>query len=395
MKITKVETVRVQEFDQAFWVEVHTDTGLVGLGETYYAPRALAAIVHDVFAPRLIGQDPLAIDRHWHNMFRQADAWGYGGAEARAISALDIALWDIAGQATGQPIYNLLGGACRDKIRVYETYSGDRLANDPVGLAKELLAEGITAVKVYPFAHTDLSAHGQHISPQDIERGLEPIKKIREALGNAIEIAHDGGARWDLVDAIRIAQAMEPYDILWQEELLSTMDVDAHVKLARETKTPICSSERLLTRFRFHEYLEKGAVEIVMPDLVWTGGISETKKISTMAEAYQLPVAPHDCTGPVNEVACAHICMNVPNIMIMESTRSYYKGWYGKIIEPNVRIENGFLFAPEGPGLGVRLRRDVKERPDATVAVTDRPGPGPVWSLYPFAPSKPLTPKII
>ncbi len=381
MKITKVETIRVQELSHILWVQVYTDEGLVGLGETWYAPRAVAAVVHEVFAPLIIGQDPLRVELLWQTMFDKAESWGYGGAEGRALSAIDIALWDIAGQATGQPIYNLLGGACRDRIRVYNTCAsyGDIqdfqwFLDDPVGLAESLLKEGITAMKVYHLGRLAAPTRGQYLAPRDLQESLEPIRKVRQALGNQIEIAHDGGARWNLPNAIRIAQAMEPYDMMWQEELLQPLNMEAHLRLAQATKTPICAAERLVSRYRFRDFIEKGAVDIVMPDLIWTGGITETKKICTMAETYQLPVTPHDCTGPVNVFACAHICMNVPNVMIMETVRSYYQGWYGRFVEPNITVKDGFLLAPQGPGLGTRLRPEVRQRSDVAIEVSDQPG---------------------
>ncbi len=382
MRITRIETIRIGEFDRGLWVRVHTDEGLVGLGETWFAPRAVAAVIHDVLSPMLIGKDPLAIEYHWKEMFRMVNAFGYAGAETRAISALDIALWDIAGQATGQPIYNLLGGACRDRIRIYNTCidygnikDGSMMFGDPVGLAESLLAEGITAMKVYVADFLADDNLGYSIPSSAIKRAVEPIARIRDALGDAMDIANDGHGRFSLHNAIRIAQAMEPYGLLWQEELIEPVNVETHLRLAQATSTPICVSERLVSRYQFREYIEKGAAEIVMPDLIWTGGISETKKIATMAETYQAPVCPHDATGPVNIFACAHICMNAPNAMLMETVRSYYKGWYERIVEPNLPIEKGYLYAPQGPGLGTRLRAEVLRRPDVSIEVSDQPGP--------------------
>ncbi|GAG42699.1 unnamed protein product, partial [marine sediment metagenome] len=163
-------------------------------------------------------------------------------------------------------------------------------------------------------------------------------------------------------------------DMFWQEELIQPTNVENHVVLAHEVEAPICVSERLVSKYQFRDYLRAGAAEIVMPDLIWTGGITETKKIATMAEAEQRPVAPHDCTGPVNVFACAHICMNAPNAYIMETVRSYYRGWYDRFVEPNIVVKDGHLLAPEGPGLGTRLKADVRERPDALVEVSDEAG---------------------
>ena len=221
MKITKVETIRVEEFDRVVWVQIYTDEGHVGLGETWYGAQAVEASIHELFAPMLVGRNPLEIERHWHNMFRLADHWGYGGSETRAISAIDIALWDIAGQVADRPIYDLLGGTCRDRIRVYNTGGGPNYPSDPVPWVKELLARGITAMKVGAFPHAHEGDGYQVVSEEELNRILDPIWKIREAVGNAIEIAIDGHGYWSLHNAIKIAQALEPYNILWLEEMLS------------------------------------------------------------------------------------------------------------------------------------------------------------------------------
>ncbi len=383
MKITSIETIHLGEFPLITWVQVKTDSGHVGLGETFFGPRAVAGCVHEMFAPMLIGKDPLAIERHWRDMFDMANAFGYAGAEARAISAIDIALWDISGQVAGQPIYNLLGGACRDRVRTYNTtgqYGDNRdmemAVLDPGTLAKSLLDEGITAMK---WAFTDQFAdinRGTHISSEDLKLLIKPVEEIRAAVGDRIEVANDGHGRWNLNSAIKIGKAMDHLDMMWQEELIQPTNVESHLRLADEIEAPVCVSERLITKYQFREYLRAGAAEVVMPDLIWTGGITETKKICTMAEVEQRPVAPHDMTGPVNIFACAHISMNAPNVYLIETCRAFYGkgGWYDKVVETNIKVEDGYLFAPEGPGLGTRLRRDVFDRSDLTVEITDEPG---------------------
>jgi len=371
VRIAKIETIRVAEVDRALWVQVYTDEGQVGLGETWYGAQAVEASVHELFAPMLVGRNPLEIERHWHNMFRLADHWGYGGAETRAISAIDTALWDIAGQSAGRPIYELLGGACRDRIRIYNTGGGPDYHHNPVPWVKELLSRRITAMKVgmFPDAH---EGEGYDLTPEALDALIGPIRKIREAVGNTMQIAVDGHGFWSLHNAIRLAQALDPYDMLWLEEMLSPRNVDAHLRLAQEAKSPVCLAERLVTRYQFRDYIEKGAAEIVMPDLIWTGGVSETRKIAILAETYQTPVCPHDCTGPVNVFACAHICMNAPNAMLMETTRPYYEGWYETFVTPNLSISEGHLLAPKGPGLGTKLRPEVRQRPDASIQVSDQ-----------------------
>ncbi|MBI4306549.1 MAG: mandelate racemase/muconate lactonizing enzyme family protein, partial [Chloroflexi bacterium] len=316
MKITSLETIRVQEFHHVLWVQVHTDAGYTGLGETWYLPRAVAAVIHDVYAPYLIGKNPMNRERLWDLMYGIAESFGYAGAEFRALSAVDTALWDIAGQATGQPIYNLLGGACRERIPIYNTIGSygpyqdnEWELRDPVGLAQSYIDEGLRMFKAYYMMPYGASNAGQSITWKEIKEGLKPLARIRKALGDQIEIAHDGAGRWSLPAAINIVRAMEEYNIAWQEEMLRPVNVETHLRLAAETKTPICAAERLISKYQFREFIEKGAAEIVMPDLIWTGGITETKKIAALAETYQTPIAPHDWTGPVNVFACAHISM--------------------------------------------------------------------------------------
>ena len=397
MKITRIDTLRLGEFPNLIWVQIHTDTGLVGLGETFYIPGAIAAVIHDVAAPVLLGEDPLDIERHWHALFHITNYYGYAGAELRAISALDIALWDLAGKAMGQPIYNLLGGRVRERIRTYNTCASYGGIDDYHGflqhageLAEDLLREGITAMKIWPFdeyagadrvagADTRRSAHvprdyytvGQHITPDQLKLGLAPIQQIRQAVGDRMEIALELHARWNLPSAIRIAKAVEPYDLLWFEEAMTPDPVDDLARLVQETRVPICVSERLFSRYAFRQVLERKAAHIVMPDIIWTGGISESKKIANMAEAYHLPIAPHDCTGPVNVFACLHLCASCPNTMIMESVRAFYRGYYDEIVEPNLVVRNGYIEFPTSPGVGTQLRPQVFQRSDALLQVSE------------------------
>lgn len=394
MKITKIETIRLAEHRNTLWVQVHTDTGHVGLGETFYVPGAVAAVIHEVAAPVMLGEDPLEIERHWHTLFHITNYYGYAGAEMRAISALDIALWDIAGQVAGQPIYALLGGRVRDRIKTYNTCVSYGALDDYTAfherageLAESLLREGITIMKIWPFdqfaaparrlgvgegrqSTRDWYTVGQHITPEQLRLGLEPVRQIRAAVGDRMEVAIELHARWNLPAAIRIARALEPYDIFWFEDALTPDPVDDLARLVQETRVPICVSERLFTRYAFRQVLERKAAHIVMPDIIWTGGISEGKKIAAMAEAYHLPIAPHDCSGPVNVFACLHLCASCPNTLAMESVRAFYRGYYDEIVTPNLDVRDGHIHFPTAPGLGTKLRPEIMQRPDATVQVS-------------------------
>jgi galactonate dehydratase len=378
VKVTEIETIRIGEFPDLVFVQVHTDRGVIGLGETWYAASTVEAAIHDHFGPLIIGRDPAEIESHWQTMFRLSDHAGYGGAEVRAISALDIALWDIKGKLAGLPVYELLGGKVREKIRVYNTCGvygeiddGWAIYRDAGEVAKSLLDEGITGMKHSPTDYIARYSDGQSVLPADLDWALTPIRQIRDAVGNQIDVATDAHAKWSLTPAIQIVQAFEQYEPMWHEELLAPFNETAHLRLRESTKTPIAIAERLVSRYQHRRFIENGAASIVMPDLEWTGGISEVHKIAVLASAHQLPIAPHDCLGPVNMFACAQICMSVPNTMIMEYNRAMARGWYSRFVTPDVPVRDGFLHAPQEPGVGCSLRPEVRDRPDAVIRTSD------------------------
>lgn len=387
MRITKIDTLRLPEHPNALWVHLHTSEGLIGLGETYYIPGAVEAVIHDFAAPLLLDQSAFDRERHWQNLFSSANFFGYAGAEMRAISALDLALWDLLGQYTGQPLYNLLGGRCRDSIRIYNTCVNTPLYDDqdaflhrPGELAQSLLAQGITQMKVWPWDRfapqmmggaltgpagwSAVGPAGHDLSAEDLKQGLWTIQEIRKAVGDRMDIAIEGHARWDLNVALRIARALEPYDVIWMEDMIQPDSVGDLARLVTETRVPQCVSERLFTRYAFREVLERQAAHIVMPDLIWTGGVTETLKIAALADTYHLGVAPHDCTGPVNVFACLHVCAAIPNAMVMETVRGFYQGYYRDLVTVPVPVREGRAFLDMGPGLGVALRPEVLMRSD-------------------------------
>ena len=415
MKITKIETIWFeaqpaavwqqqnpkarQALPNNLWVRIHTDTGLSGLGETYYLPRAVAAIIHDVYAPLLIGRDPRDIENHWQNMFALTNFCGVMGAEMRALSALDIALWDLVGQISGLPIYALLGGRSRDRIRVYNTCVGfgkypdlDAWLNGRAGeLAEDLLKSGVTAMKIWPFdqfgpgiagpenergqtlvwgAVTAAGTRGLGISNDDLNAGTAIVADIRRAVGDKMQIAIEGHCRWDLPSSIKIAKALEPYDIMWLEEIMPPDNVEAFVRLKAATTIPICQSERVFTRFGFRPWIEKAATDIVMMDLSWGGGLTEGRKVAAMADTAYLPFTCHDTIGPVALWAATHLMLNAPNGLIMETVRGYVDGWYDEVVEDRIEIVDGRLILRDRPGLGTRLRDSLFSRAGARVETT-------------------------
>jgi len=261
MKITAIETLHLSRGItvhagpiQWLWVLIHTDAGLTGLGETYPHPEAEKAIIHRSLAPVLLGRDPLSIDRLWADMFQAISYSGWAGAEMRAISAIDIALWDLAGKAAGAPVYQLLGGASRESIRTYNTcYDRVDFMTEPVRLARELLESGIRAMKIWPFDGVAHETGGQYITPDQMRRGIEPLRLIREEFGDSMDVALEFHGYWNLPCAIRIAEKVTPYSPMWLEEMLPQDNMVAYKLLAKATKVPLCLSERLMTRWGFRE----------------------------------------------------------------------------------------------------------------------------------------------
>ena len=393
MKVTKLETIRLLEFPNILWVKVHGEDGLYGLGETFMAAAAVEAFLHEIVAPRILGTDAHAID------LIASKLYGYlgfrsTGVETRAASAVDIALWDLWGKATNQPVVQLLGGRTRDKIRTYNTCAGYQYIRDTrlqqvenwgldknAGpyedlegflhradeLALSLLEQGITGMKIWPFDPAAEASGGHYISGPDLDRALEPFRRIRSAVGDRMDIMVEFHSLWNLPTAIRIARALEPFDTFWHEDPIK-MDALADLSAyAAASRAPVCASETLAFRQSFRELMEARAAGIVMLDLSWCGGLSEAKKIATMAEAWHLPVAPHDCTGPVVLAASTHLSCNAPNALIQESVRAFYTGWYRELVTALPEVKDGMIAPPPGPGLGMDLLPDLAARKDAVV----------------------------
>ncbi len=371
MKITKIETIQAPEYSHLLWVRIHTDEGPIGLGETYPLVEPVKALIDQVFGPGyLFGRDPLRIEAHWRGMFDRCNFSGWAGAEMRAISAIDLALWDILGQKTGQPIYQLLGGACCERIRIYNTcgpYQHFDFLKNADEYAQYLLDSGIQAMKIWPFDGYARQSHGQYISPGELKKALEPVRKVRKAVGDAMDLAIEFHGHWNLNCAVRIAQALEEYEVMWLEDMMKPDNLDAYEHLSKATRLPLILSERLLTRYQFLPVMQRGIARIVNPDVEWCGGISEGKKIATMAEAYQLPVAFHNYGGPVLNFASAHVAASTPNMMILETGRNLLDHWEDAVITRPVVIENGHMALPEGSGMGTALREDFLGRDDLVI----------------------------
>jgi galactonate dehydratase len=397
MKIVRLETLRLAEFPNLVWLRLHTDEGLTGLGETSYAAQSVEAYLHEYVAPRVVGRDPLEIEALSRSLVGYL-GWRASGVETRAASAFDIALWDLYGKVCGQPLYQVLGGASRSRVRTYNTCAGYRYIRAPGGqntrnwgldgkrggpyedldaflnradeLAHSLLEQGITGMKIWPFDPHAEASDGQYISAEDLDKSLEPFRRIRKAVGNRMDIMVEFHSLWRLPPAQRIARALAEFDTFWHEDPIRMDSLALLKQYAPHSKAPICASEILAGRWSFKDLLETGVAGIVMFDLAWCGGVSEARRIAALADAWQLPVAPHDCTGPLVYAASVHFSIWAPNALVQESVRAFYTGWYNELVTHVPQPNMGFFDKPPGPGIGSELLPELWKRADATVRVS-------------------------
>ncbi|KIN16526.1 mandelate racemase/muconate lactonizing enzyme family protein [Vreelandella titanicae] len=397
MKITAIKTYRLKEFFNVLWVHVETDAGIVGLGETFYGAGAVEAHIHETLSERLLGKDPLHIEALHKEMVSLPMAQSSTGAEYRAASAIDIALWDIFGKVCNQPVHQMLGGLCWEKIRIYNTCAGyryvrtnnikpvsnwnigasegpyedlDGFMNRPAQLAENLLESGITAMKIWPFDPIAAETRGQYITSPQMKKAIKPFEEIRKAVGDDMDIMVEFHSQWNLPTAKNIAKELEQFNPTWYEDPIRMNSPQALAEFAASTSVWTCASETLGSRWPYKDMLDRDATHVVMVDLCWTGGLTEGRKIASLAETWHRPFAPHDCIGPVGFVAAIHMSFSQPNTLIQESVRAFYRGWYTELVTVVPKIENGFVYPMEGPGLGVELLPTFFKRSDLSVRKT-------------------------
>lgn len=392
--VTRLSTLRLAERPNLLWVEIETDDGVKGLGETFRGARAVEAVIHEQVAPWLIGREASRIEEISRYLSGPYLGFGSASAEVRAASAVDIALWDLAGRRRGVPVHEALGGGARTSIPVYNTCAGYTFNTGGVGrrsvvageasagpyddqvafmtdagkLAESLLAEGIRAMKIWPFDIHVEKTGGQYISLEDLKAGLEPFRKVRAAVGDAMEVMAELHSLWNAPAAERICRALADVGVLWVEDPIAKMnDVAALADLRRRTGVPICGSETLGGVVAFRDLIAADAVDVVMADLTWTGGLTVGRKIATLAEAWAKPFTPHDCTGPVTLMAGLHLAIHAPTAFYQEIVRANLATWYRDLATALPVIQDGRALAPTAAGLGIDLLPEVWNRPDATV----------------------------
>ena len=361
MKITDIKTYLVEAHRRNWvFIEVETDEGITGVGEATIEPfeRTMVTLIED-YKRTVIGKDPRSIEYLWEDRYR--------GQFLRsdllvnvALSAIEIACWDIKGKILGVPCYELFGGPVRRSVPAYGNYwfmktkMGKTSVGEYAESAARAVENGFCALKWSPFGY---AAHS--MTPKQEHVTLECVRQVREAVGPDVWLMVDAHGRFDLPQARRLAKGFEEYNLYFFEEPLPPENIDAFVELKRSTTTPIATGERYVARHQFRELLEKYACDYIQPDAIYTGGMNELRKIAMMAETYYCPVIPHNCNGPVCTAATIHASACMPNFRIMEYIPVPER--VDVLVEPLV-FKNGAFELPTKPGLGVELNKEVFDR---------------------------------
>ena len=401
MKITKVETIRQRSRPTLIWVQIHTNDGVVGLGESWFGCAAIEADLHERIAPMLLGQDPSRIEA-LNRQLRPYVGFAGASAEMRAISMVDVALWDIRGKVTGQPLYAMLGGATRDRIQVYNTCAGPdyvsqssdvrpgnfglsgetrrsgKVYDDLRGfmsradeVASELLDMGIRSMKIWPFDFAAGAADGCDISTEDLRKAMEPFEKIRKTHGDRMRVKAELHGIWNLTASKKICAALEAIAPDWVEDPIWMDRLADIAALGASTRVSLAGGETLGGIGQVRDLIELGRIDTPIIDVTWGGGVTFARKVAALAEAFAKPVAFHDCSGPVTLAVSTHLAIACPNVAEQEITRGFYYGWYHECVDQLPPIENGFIRPPGGNGLGLSLAADILTRPDVVTRATE------------------------
>ncbi|WP_434362621.1 mandelate racemase/muconate lactonizing enzyme family protein [Parasalinivibrio latis] len=403
MKIIKVETIQCQEFSNILWVQIHTDAGITGVGETFRNPHAVSSHLHETCAQYLLGKDPMKVD-YLVGQLRHAIGSYYRGyptrsVETRATSAIDIALWDIVGQALNTPLYTLFGGLVHEKVRVYNTCASPQYNavsrtgretidpasllnntespddlwaqfNAPEELAASLLDQGITAMKIWPFDKYAYNSQGREIRLEELKHACDLIARIRKTAGDKMDILLELHGLWLPQPARQIGKAVEQFDLYWVEEPMAMHRMEDLQRYAEEIAIPVCGSECMGTKEWYRDAFSRGAVDIANFDIAWVGGLTESRKVAALADSFGRTIAPHDCTGPIVLAANNHLAMSQSNTLISECVRSHIDGFYQDIVTELPTMREGYIYPTEGSGLGTRLSEAFLSRKDLTVRET-------------------------
>ena len=379
LKITDVRTAQVRVHGLQTHIRVYTDQGIYGQGESTDAAVGSVSLINQ-FRRFMVGQDPLNVDALWERIrVSGIFAGAQGGQYVTALTGLEIALWDLAGKAMGLPVYQLLGGKFRDKIRIY----CDSDMDDPMGAESDrklpwIKEQGFTAMKIDLDDATDPNRFDRvnwTANNAEVDRMVRWVKHVRESIPKEMELACDMHGRYDAGTAKRVAKELEPFRLLWLEEVVPPENIDAMADIRQSTSTPIATGENLYMRWGYRELLSKNAVDIIQPDIQKTGGLSEGRKIANLAQTYYVPVAPHCVVSPIGMMSTAHVCASIPNFLCCEwhwiNFPDFWKNW----VKEGEIIQKGYVTVTDKPGLGVEMNEEAAKKTQI---------PGTTW----FEPNK-------
>ena len=379
LKITDVRTAEVRVHGLQTHIRVYADQGLYGQGESTDSAVGTVALVNQ-FRRFLVGQDPLNVDALWERIrVSGIFAGAQGGQYVTALTGLEIALWDLAGKALGLPVYQLLGGKFRDKIRIY----CDSDMDDPLGPESDkklpwIKEQGFTAMKIDLDEAADPNRFDRvnwTANNAEVDRMVRWVRHVRESIPKEMELACDMHGRYDAGSAKRVAKELEPFRLLWLEEPVPAEDIDAMADIRQSTSTASATGENLYMRWGYRELLGKNAVDIIQPDLQKTGGLSEGRKIANLAQTHYVPVAPHCVVSPIGMMSTAHVCASIPNFLVCEwhwiNFPEFWKNW----VKEGEIIQKGYVTVTDKPGLGVEMNEEAARKAQI---------PGTTW----FEPNK-------
>jgi L-alanine-DL-glutamate epimerase-like enolase superfamily enzyme len=360
----------VQSRRGALLVEIETDSGIVGIGEAGVGGGVTATVIEKDLAPLLVGEDPLLIEYLWQKMFARTRQYGRRGLVMQAISGIDIALWDIAGKVAKLPVCRLLG-ACRDRVEAYASggfYQEGKSAADLAGEAEGYRARGFRGMKMKIGRNPSTQTHLRQLIGQaefcevEPEEDLARVAAVRQALGPRAKLMVDVNCAWSPAVAIEMGRAMEAQKLYWIEEPVATDDIDGSAKVADALATPIAGYETEVGLYGFRQLIDRGAVDIVQPDIAWSGGFSEGRRIAAYAQAHHRMVAPHAFAGAVLLVASLHFAAAIPNGLLLEWDQNP-NALRDELLKEPLRLEpDGTVKLPERPGLGIELDHAALER---------------------------------
>ena len=396
MRIVELATVRTPLQPNVCIVQLRTDDGLTGSGESFWGADSVEAYLHDVAAPALAAQPDLA-PAAVAAQLRPYVGFSGSGAELRGNGAVDMALWDLLGLASGQPVVRLLGGPFGDRLRVYNTCAGYEYVKhegqqassnwgiaarqqrerpyedlaaflaDPAALTRSLLDEGYTAMKVWPFDRAAESSRGHRIGLAELRSGVGVLEAIRAEAGDRMEILLEMHSLWSLKAATEILRAVADVRPFWVEDPIRTDAVEAYRRLRERVDVPVAAGESMSGTRGFKPLLDAGGLDVAIVDVGWTGGITEAVRIASLADTYGVSFAPHDCTGPISFAVSVHVAASQPNCLVAETVRAFQASWYPLIADGLPAVHGGAVEIPTTPGLGVRLRPDFLADPSTRV----------------------------